>query len=127
MASPDDRKYSDSHEWYKADGDLVTIGITQFAADELTDITFVDLPAPGTRLFEESMFGEIESVKATSELNSVIGGEVIEVNDALADEPGLVNASPFEDGWMLRVRTDSLDPLDGLKSAAEYDQMTSAG
>jgi glycine cleavage system H protein len=126
VASPDDRKYSDTHEWYKADGDVVVIGITQFAANELTDITFVDLPAAGTRLSAGGPFGEIESVKATSELSCAIDGEVTEVNGRLADEPGLVNASPYEDGWMIRVRADNLAPLGALKSAAEYDQMTAA-
>lgn len=126
MASPDDRKYADTHEWYKADGDVVAIGITQFAADELTDITFVDLPAVGTRVSAGSPFGEIESVKATSELNCVVDGEVTEVNDRLADEPGLVNTSPFDDGWMVRVRADSVEPLAALKTAAQYDQMIAA-
>lgn len=123
MASPDDRKYAKTHEWFKADGNVVTIGITKFAADELTDVTFVDLPAAGAKLTAGEPFGEIESVKATSELNSAVGGEVVEVNERLADEPGLVNSSAFDEGWMIRVRADSLEPLDALMSAAEYDQM----
>ncbi|MBN1343099.1 MAG: glycine cleavage system protein GcvH [Phycisphaerae bacterium] len=127
MASPDDRKYSDSHEWFLADGDTVTMGITKFAADELTDVTFVDLPGVGARVTAGQPFGEIESVKATGELNTVISGEVVEVNERLADEPELVNSSPFDDGWMIRVKADSLDPLGSLKSAAAYDEMTSAG
>ena len=126
MASPDDRKYSETHEWFLADGDVVTLGITKFAADELTDVTFVDLPAAGARVTAGTPFGEIESVKATSELNTVVSGEVTEVNPRLADEPEIVNNSAFDDGWMIRVRADSLDPLDALMSAADYDQMTSA-
>ncbi len=127
MASPSDRKYAETHEWFLADGDIVTIGITRFAADELTDVTFVDLPAVGTRVAAGGVFGEIESVKATSELNCAVDGEVTEVNERLADEPGLVNDSPFDEGWMIRVRTDRLDPLDALMSAADYDQMTAGG
>lgn len=127
MASPDDRKYAETHEWFLADADTVTMGITKFAAEELTDMTFVDLPAVGTRVAAGTPFGEIESVKATSELNTAVDGEIVEVNERLADEPGLVNSSPFDEGWMIRVRADRLDPLDALMSAAEYDRMTSAG
>jgi len=127
VASPDDRRYSETHEWFLADGDTVTMGITKFAADELTDVTFVDLPAAGTRVAAGKPFGEIESVKATSELNTAVDGEIVEVNERLADEPGLINSSPFDEGWMIRVRADSLAPLDALMSAAEYDRMTSAG
>jgi len=127
VASPDDRRYAETHEWFLADGDTVTIGITKFAAEELTDVTFVDLPVAGTRVAAGTPFGEIESVKATSELNTAVDGEIVEVNERLADEPGLVNSSPFDEGWMIRVRADSLDPLDALMSAAEYDRMTSAG
>lgn len=127
MASPDDRKYARTHEWYAAEDDVVTVGITQFAADELTDITFVDLPSQGAHIEAGGPFGEIESVKATSELNGAIGGEVVAVNEQLADEPGLVNSSPFDKGWMIRVRADDLKPLDALLSAAEYDQMLADG
>lgn len=124
MPTPNDRKYSETHEWFLADGNIVTVGITQFAADELTDVTFVDLPAVGTRVAAGRPFGEIESVKATGELNSAVDGEVIEVNSRLADEPGLVNSSPYTDGWMIRVRADSLEPLAVLMTAAEYDRKT---
>jgi len=124
VPTPNDRKYSETHEWFLADGNIVTVGITQFAADELTDVTFVDLPAVGTRVAAGRPFGEIESVKATGELNSAVDGEVIEVNSRLADEPGLVNSSPYTDGWMIRVRADSLEPLAVLMTAAEYDRKT---
>ena len=127
MASPDDRKYAKTHEWYAAEGDVVTVGITQFAVDELTDITFVDLPSQGAHIDAGGTFGEIESVKATSELNSAIGGEVVAVNERLADDPGLVNGSPYDEGWMIRVRSDDLAPLDALMSAADYDRMLADG
>lgn len=127
MSTPSDRKYSHSHEWFLARGDIVTIGITQFAADELTDVTFVDLPSVGTRVAAGKPFGEIESVKATSELNCAIDGEVVEVNERLSNEPGLVNTSPYQDGWMIRVRAACLDPLDALMDAAQYDKQTKGG
>ncbi len=120
---PADRKYSRTHEWFLPAGELVTIGITKFAADELTDITFVDLPAVGVQVRAGEAFGEIESVKATSELWSAIGGEVVEVNAALTDDPGLVNTDSFGEGWMLRVRTDDPSPLDQLMDAGAYAVM----
>jgi glycine cleavage system H protein len=125
--APADRKYTKSHEWFKVSGNVVIIGITQFAADELTDITFVDLPKPGTRINAGKDFGEIESVKATSGLYSAIGGEVTEANAALADEPGLVNSDPFEKGWMIKVKASDLKPLDGLMDAAAYNAMLEQG
>ncbi len=127
MSSPDDRKYTQTHEWFQADGDVVTVGITQFAADELTDITFVDLPEPGTTITAGEPFGEVESVKATSELNNVVDGEIVEINTRLADEPELVNTSPFDEGWMVRIKADSTDPLKELMSAAQYDDMLAQG
>lgn len=121
MAVPDDRRYTPTHEWHKADGRIVTIGITQFAADELTDITYVDLPAPGKTIQPGASFGEIESVKATAELYSAVGGTVVEVNPRLADEPGLVNSDPYGAGWMIKVECTDLSPLDKLLTAAEYE------
>jgi glycine cleavage system H protein len=121
--APADRKYSKTHEWFKVDGDVVTIGISQFAADELTDITFVDLPKPGTQIVAGQPFGEIESVKATSALYSAVGGEVIEANAALADQPELVNQSPFDEGWMIKVRVSDPSPLEGLMDATAYNAM----
>ena len=122
-APPHDRRYSKTHEWYLVEGDVVTVGITQFAADELTDITFVDLPAAGIAIEPGSPFGEIESVKATSELLSTVGGEVIEANDTLADEPDRVNNDPFGTGWMVKIRAGDLSPLDDLMDAAAYEAM----
>ncbi len=121
MSVPTDRKYAETHEWFKADGDVVTVGITQFAADELTDITFVDLPEPGTAVEAGKEFGEIESVKATSELVSAVSGEIAEVNTALADAPELVNSDPFNDAWMARIKVSDTSPLDSLMDAAAYE------
>ena len=121
MSVPTDRKYSRTHEWFAVDGDVVTVGITQFAADELTDITYVDLPKVGTLVKPDQEFGEIESVKATSELVSAVGGEIIEVNPELADAPELVNNDPFGAGRMVKIKTADLSPLEDLMDAAAYD------
>ncbi|MCL2640377.1 MAG: glycine cleavage system protein GcvH [Phycisphaerales bacterium] len=120
MAAPADRRYSESHEWYKQDGDVVTVGITQFAVDELTDITYVDLPSAGKQIVAGQPFGEIESVKATSELYSAVAGEVVESNVALKDDPSLVNQDPYEKGWMIKVKAVGAN-LDSLMSAADYN------
>ncbi len=120
MGAPSDRKYSASHEWHKQEGDVVTIGITQFAVDELTDITYVDLPAVGKQLTAGKAFGEIESVKATSELYSGVTGEVVEVNGALKADPSLVNTDPFGKGWMIKVRAAGAD-LSGMMTGEAYN------
>jgi glycine cleavage system H protein len=126
MPVPSDRKYSQTHEWFKPEGDTVTIGITQFAADELTDITYVELPKVGAKVQGGSHFGEVESVKATSELYTAVSGDVIEANGRLNDEPGLLNTDPFHAGWLLKVRTGDLRPLDNLLDAAAYEKMIAA-
>lgn len=125
--TPKDRKYSKTHEWFKPDGDIVTIGITKFAADELTDITFVDLPAVGAAVEAGKPFGEIESVKATSDLVSSVPGEIVETNGQLADQPELVNNASFSDGWMVKVRVSDAAALDNLMDADAYDNMLAGG
>jgi glycine cleavage system H protein len=121
MSVPTDRKYLQSHEWFKLDGDVVTVGITQFAADELTDITFVDLPSVGSAITAGGEFGEVESVKATSELLSGVTGEVVEVNAALEAAPELVNDDPFGDGWMVKIKVSDAGELDNLLDAGAYE------
>jgi glycine cleavage system H protein len=121
LASPSDRKYTKEHEWVKVDGDLGTVGITDYAQDQLGDIVFVDMPAPGTAVTARQKFGEIESVKAVSELYAPVSGEVIERNDGLESNPQLVNDDPYEDGWMIRVRLSNAGEVDGLLSAEEYE------
>ena len=123
MKAPTDRKYSKTHEWYLVNGDVVTMGITQHAADELTDITFVDLPAVGTRVGPGEPFGEIESVKATSELFSAVSGVVSDINPVLADNPERVNDDPFGAGWMIKLTADDLAPLEDLLDKAGYEAM----
>jgi glycine cleavage system H protein len=120
MSAPTDRKYLETHEWHQASGDVVTIGITQFAADELTDITFVQLPKVGTKIEANKRFGEIESVKASSDLYSGVSGTVSEVNAALSDNPGLVNRDPYAGGWMIKVKMSDPKQLEKLLAVEEY-------
>ncbi len=117
---PTDRKYLATHEWHKLDGDICTIGISQFAADELTDVTYVSLPPAGKEITAGQPFGEIESVKATSELNSGVSGVVAEINSRLDDAPELVNEDPFNAGWMIKVKVSDAGQLDGLLDGAAY-------
>ena len=119
MPAPNDRRYTESHEWHKQDGDIVTIGITQHAVDELTDITYVDLPQPGKKLEAGKRFGEIESVKATAELNSAVSGEVVETNPALKDDPSLVNTDPYGRGWMIKIKAPGAN-LSALLTGEAY-------
>ena len=122
MPTPTDRKYLQSHEWHQIAGDTATIGITQQAADELTDITFVSLPKVGTKVAANKAFGEIESVKATSDLYAGVTGEVTAVNEALHTDPGLVNRDPFNAGWMIKVKLTNPAEADQLLSAADYEK-----
>lgn len=120
MSYPDDAVYSREHEWVRADGDLATVGITSFAADELGDIVYVELPEVGSVLTQFVTFGVIESVKAVSDLYAPVSGNVVEVNDALRDAPELLNSDPFGEGWILRVELSDPGQLDTLLSAAAY-------
>ena len=125
MAVPQDCKFTQTHEWFKVEGNVVTVGITQFAADELTDITYVDLPEVGDEVTAGEDFGEIESVKATSGMFCAVSGKVVAVNERLADEPELVNSDPFGDGWMLKIECADLGPLEKLMDTAAYEKMIS--
>ncbi len=124
MTIPTDRKYLETHEWHLAAGDVVTIGITQIAADELTDITFVALPKVGAALSANKPFGEIESVKATSDLYSGISGTVTEINGELATNPALVNQDPHGKAWMIKVKMSKPAELNALLSPADYLKRT---
>ena len=122
--NPDDRKYTREHEWVvsEAGGDAALVGITHYAQDQLGDVVYVELPAVGDAVGHLAKMGEIESVKAVSDLYSPISGEVAEVNGRLSQEPELVNNDPFGDGWMLRVSMSAPAELDGLMDAAAYDE-----
>ena len=127
-SNPKDLKYTKDHEWARLEGELVRVGITEHAVEQLGDVTLVDLPKVGTQLAATKHFGDIESVKAVSELFAPIGGEVVAVNDALAQQPELINESPYADGWMLLVRPKSSAELAHLLDAAAYEALlASAG
>lgn len=127
MNNPTDRKYAETHEWYRVQGDIVTMGITQFAANELTDITYVELPSVGTKVSAGGTMCEVESVKATSEVFCAVAGEVIEVNGELADHPELINDDAFEQGWMVKLKAESTEPLTALMDAKEYEESIKSG
>ena len=125
--NPADLRYSKEHEWLRMESDDIgLVGITEFAADSLGDVVFVELPEVGAALAQFEKMGEIESVKAVSDLFTPISGEVIEVNEELVDGPQLVNDSPFHFGWMLRVRVSDSSEVDNLLSSEEYDALISA-
>lgn len=120
MQVPAELKYTRSDEWIRLDGDVVTIGITDYAQHELGELVYVELPEVGSTLKPEVAFGVVESVKAVAELIAPVAGEVVEVNSALPDEPSQVNESPFEAGWMVKVKVSDPAALNDLLSADEY-------
>jgi len=122
---PDDLRYSKDHEWVRADGSTATIGITSFAADELGDIVFVELPEVGAALKQFAAFGVVESVKAVSDLFAPLSGTVSEVNARLQTEPELLNSDPFGDGWIARIEVADGDELKELLDADGYAKLTS--
>ena len=124
---PGDLRYTKEHEWVRVDGDEAVVGITQFAADQLGDIVFVELPAVGKALDPHATFGVVESVKAVSDLFAPVAGEVTGTNDALADAPELVNSDPYGEGWMIRVRLADAAAVEGLLDAAAYEQIVAEG
>jgi glycine cleavage system H protein len=120
---PADLKYSREHEWVRVeDGGLAAIGVTDFAQDQLGDIVYLDLPEEGTAVRQFEKMGEIESVKSVSDLFSPISGEVVERNQAAIDAPETVNAAPFGDGWLVRLRLENPAELERLLSAEEYER-----
>ena len=121
---PDDRRYSREHEWVRVEGSTAVIGITSFAADELGDIVYVELPEVGARLTQFGSFGVVESVKAVSDLFAPVSGEVAEVNDALRTSPELLNSDPFGAGWIAKVTLADAAELEKLLDAAAYAELT---
>ncbi len=120
---PEDVRYTDDHEWAKKDGDVVRMGISDYAQDQLGDIVFVELPEVGSSFDKGEEFGTVESVKAVSELYMPIGGEVAAINEALADEPERVNADPYGGGWMIDIKASDPAEFDAMKSKADYLEM----
>ena len=124
---PGDLRYTKDHEWVRVDGDEAVVGITQFAADQLGDIVFVELPAVGKALDAHATFGVVESVKAVSDLFAPVAGEVTGTNDALGGAPELVNSDPYGEGWMLRIRLADAGAVEALLDAAAYEQLVAEG
>lgn len=120
MSIPQDLKYSPSHEWARLEGDVATVGITKAAVDQLTDLVFVDLPSSGITVEAGSPFGEIESVKAVSELMAPLSGEVTEVNDAVSNDPTIISGDPYGTGWLIKIRISDPSEMDKLLDAAGY-------
>jgi glycine cleavage system H protein len=124
---PADLRYTKDHEWVRLADDIATVGITAFAAEQLGDIVFVELPDVGRTLEQHATFGVVESVKAVSDLFAPVGGAVTEANGELAGRPELVNEDPYEAGWMIKVRLADPAQVDGLLDAAAYDELVAAG
>ena len=121
MNSPSTCRFSDSHEWFLAQGQEVTVGITQFAANELTDVTYVQLKPVGTAVKAGETVGEVESVKTTSEIYAAVGGTIEAVNHAAVKDPSLLNSDPFGKGWLVKLQAADVAPLSKLMDAATYD------
>jgi len=119
---PNDLLYTEDHEWARQEGNLVTIGITQFAVDQLGDVTQVDLPNEGEALKAHEVFGSVESVKAVSDVYAPISGKVVKVNSPLQDSPEYVNEDPYDGGWMAQIEMSNPDELKQLMTAAAYEE-----
>ena len=124
---PAELRYTKDHEWVRIEGDEATVGITAYAADQLGDIVFVELPESGRSLTQFAAFGVVESVKAVSDLFAPLTGDVTTTNDALTGSPELVNSDPYGDGWMLRLKLTAPGELDDLLDASAYDALIAAG
>lgn len=124
MEIPADLRYLKSHEWAKVEGNRVTVGVTEYAVEQLNrDIVFVELPARESRVKQGEPFGVIEAVKAVYDLYTPVTGEVVEVNEAVANDAAIVGQSPFEDGWMIRIEMVNPAELDGLLDAKQYEKL----
>ena len=119
--TPSDRLYAESHEWHKAEGDVVTLGISSFAFEQLTDVTYVQMKPVGSVVSAGDVVGEVESVKTTSDVYSAVGGEIIEVNAAAVEDPSLLNSDPYGKGWLIKIRATDTAGLANCMDAAKYD------
>ena len=122
MEFPEDVKYSKEHEWVLVEGNVATVGITDYAQEQLGDIVFVELPAVGDKVSKEDAFGVVESVKAVNDIYAPVSGKVLEVNDDLPDNPEIINEDPYGDGWMIKIEMNDAEDLEDLMSAAEYEE-----
>jgi len=123
MLIPDDLLYTETHEWIRVEGDVALVGITDFAQHELGDIVYVELPEPGTKVSAGEPCGSIEAVKAVEDINSPLSGKIEEKNADLEDSPDLINKSPFEDGWLFRVKLSNPDELENLLTPLDYKNL----
>ena len=122
MPIPTECRYTETHEWLDLDGDIATLGITQYAADELTDVTYVEMRPEKSTILPGEPIGEVESVKTTSDIMSPVGGEIVAINQRAIDEPSLLNSDPFGEGWLIKIRTADPSPLDGLMDHETYNK-----
>lgn len=122
MGSPSDRMYSNSHEWHKMEGETLVLGISKFAVDALTDVTFVEMKKAGTKFGAGDVIGEVESVKTTSDVYCAVGGEILEVNKAVVDDPSLLNSDPYGKGWLVKIKVTDASGLSKLMDAGTYDK-----
>ncbi len=120
MEFPEDLKYTREHEWVLVEGSIATVGITDYAQEQLGDVVYVELPAVGDKVSREDAFGVVESVKAVSDVYAPVSGEVVEVNDDLTENPGMINEDPYGDGWFIKVEMSDPSELEELMSAEEY-------
>jgi len=125
MELPKELKYTDEHEWVLVEDNVATIGITDYAQGELGDIVFVELPSVDDEFKQADPFGTIEAVKAVSDLYSPVSGKIVEVNEMLEDQPEIINASPYDKGWMIKIELSDVSELDALLSADEYKDQIS--
>ncbi len=124
--TPNDRRYTKEHEWVKLDGDIATVGITDFAQSELGDVTYIEMPQVGREINQGESFGVVESVKAVSDVYAPVSGEIVEVNGALEGQPETVNSSPYEDAWLIKLRVQNPGQLEQLLDAAAYQEHVQA-
>ena len=120
MTESNQRRYTATHEWFQITDDGVTVGLTAYAVNELTDITYVEMRDQGTAITAGDVVGEVESVKTTSDIYSAVTGEIAQVNEALNEDPSLINSDPYGQGWLIRIKSDNISSLDELMSEAEY-------
>lgn len=123
MNLPNNLKYSNDHEWLKMDGDVAYVGITAFAANELGDIVFLDITTVGETLEAGEVFGTVEAVKTVSDLMLPVGGEILEFNEALNDNPGTINSDPYNEGWIIKIKVTNPAEADNLLDAAGYEAL----
>lgn len=126
MNVPRELRYTKEHEWVRVEGGEAVVGVTDYAQGELGDVIFVELPAPGSKVTYMKPFGTIDAVKTVSDLFAPVAGEIVAVNDSLKDNPALVNTSPYEQGWMVRIKADNPADVNGLLSADDYEKLLGA-